>query len=134
MYQEINILDIIQEEAKKKIINDRKQYFKFFKIIEKYIFDNHLIVGGISANQRILNNNIDDINFQYEVYTETPNIDAKKLSQLLFNCDSIGLSRYTNVNVKIPLIIYAINVNNRELIIINKLPIIKGIKINQNFN
>ena len=132
MYQEIDIIDIIQEEAKKKIIIDREQYFKFFKIIEKYIFDNHLIVGGLSANQRILNNNNTDINFQYETYSETPNIDAKKLSKLLFDCDSNGLSRYTNVNVKIPLNLYSINVNTRELIIINKLPIIKGIKINQN--
>jgi hypothetical protein len=138
-----SILDITEEILYKSIekinIFDRNKYVFFLNIIESYIIDNNLIIGGNFANNLI---NYDDksggVKFNptknihqstYEIYSEEPREDAIKLVSILFEQDKNGIGRYSYAFPYIPNNIYQIYVNNRLICILKKLPMYKGIQI-----
>jgi hypothetical protein len=132
MYSIINSVDnILQKSIKYINKHDRVIYKKFFTIIEKYIIDNHLIIGGNFANMVLLNADTDrEMDYSlYEIYSEEPEDDAIKLSNLLYKEDENGISRYSYVFPFIANNIYYIYVNGRQLCILKNMPIYKGVQI-----
>jgi hypothetical protein len=132
MYSIINPIDnILQKSIKDINKHDRIIYKKFFSIIENYIIDNKLIIGGNFANMVLLNIDSDkEMNYSvYEIYSEEPEEDAIQLSNLLYKSDEYGISRYAYVYPFIVNNIYYIYVNGRQLCILKNIPIYKGIQI-----
>jgi hypothetical protein len=133
MYSILNPIEDILARAILKIKKyDRSKYFLFFSIIEKYIADNKLIIGGNFANLLILDNqeNIkNEINITYEIYSEEPKTDAIELANLLFESDKNGLARYVNVFTKIPNKVYNLSINEHICCIFYRLPIFREINL-----
>ena len=126
-------IDQILTKSIKNINNyDRNNYKIFFESIEKFIEDNHLIIGGAFASM-LLYNEVNILNYTnmiiYEIYSEEPKEDAIKLSNILYNIDSNGISRYTYVLSKIQNNLYHIFLNARLICIFKKIPIYKGVNI-----
>jgi len=134
MYSTLNSINILLVKSIEKINKyDRNNYKKFFSIIENYILNNNLIIGGNFANMVLNSINFEkEINYSiYEIYSEEPKEDAIQLSNLLFKCDPSGIARYTYVFPYIENNIYYIYLNGRQLCTIKKMPIYKGVKIEQ---
>jgi hypothetical protein len=137
MYSILNPIEDILTRAIVKIKKyDRSKYFLFFSIVEKYISDNKLIIGGNFANLLILDrindnqeNIKNEINIIYEIYSEEPKDDAIRLANLLFESDNNGLARYAYVFTKIPNKIYNLIINTRICCIFYKLPIFREINL-----
>lgn len=111
------------------IKSNREIYNPFFLIIENFISENKLIIGGKCANLLILNNIDKEINRVYDIYTEEPRNDAIALSHKLFDHDPNGIARYTTVFPKLPSHIYQISLNGYIICNLYKIPIYKGIQI-----
>jgi hypothetical protein len=118
MYSILNITDEILHKSIEKInIFDRNKYVFFLKIIEAYIIDNNLIIGGDFANNLINYDISDSIEFNstknfhqsvYEIYSEEPREDAIKLVSIIFESDKNGIGRYSYAFPYIPNNIYQI--------------------------
>jgi hypothetical protein len=131
MYSILNdkAIDYLISDAIQIIKKNREIYNPYFLIIEDFILENKLIIGGKCANLLILNKIDKEINKIYDIYTEEPKNDAIELSNRLFNYDPNGISRYTTVFPKLPNNIYQISLNGYIICNIYKIPIYKGIQI-----
>lgn len=123
------IADNLISNAIHIIKKNREIYNPFFLIIEDFILENKLIIGGKCANLLILDNMDKEINRIYDIFTEEPKNDAIELSNRLFAHEPNGIARYTTVFPKLPNNIYQISLNGYTICNIYKIPIYKGIQI-----
>jgi hypothetical protein len=123
------VVDNLVSSAIQIIKKSREIYNPFFLIVEDFILENKLIIGGKYANLLILNNTDKEINKIYDIYTEEPKNDAIELANRLFNYDPNGIARYTTVFPKLPNNIYQISLNGYIICNIYNIPIYKGIQI-----
>jgi hypothetical protein len=123
------ISDNLVSNAIQIIKKNREIYDPFFLIIEDFIVEHKLIIGGKCANLLILNNMDKEINRIYDIYTEEPREDAIELSHRIFNYDPNGIARYTTIFPKLPNNTYQISLNGFIICNIYRIPIYRGIQI-----
>ena len=72
-------------DAKKIIKNDRDDYIKYLKIIERFLLPNNIIIGGKLAYKTLLKENIDSNDYCYELYSKKAFYKTKRLTKKLFD-------------------------------------------------
>jgi hypothetical protein len=78
-------LDNIILEAKKIIKNDRDEYVKYLKVIERFLLPNDIIIGGKLAYKTLLKEDIDPDEYYYELYVKKSFYKAKRLTKKLYD-------------------------------------------------
>ena len=111
--------NILKKDVKKKIIEERETYRKYYDIIEKFIYDNNLILGGSIAINCLLNRprGVDD--YFYEIYAENGFITANNLANIM---DTVNIDHKLFLKTFIMNYKYTIFVNGRSLVNINTVP------------
>jgi hypothetical protein len=129
----IDVLDIITPVAEELLIEiDRKRFYPFYKLAEKYAYDNELIVGKETATLMILREPVRSSFLTYNLYSNNGVAHAREIATLIYNNpDSFPDIDISTVRVvtKVPNKVFSIIVDERELIRVSNLLIHRGIYI-----
>lgn len=135
MFQHIDIVSQLDDIAEKTLIDvDRKRYYPFFEIVERYISQkkNSIIVSGNTADYMLLDKPIDSEFISYELYCDDAVLHARELAALIYKSDikitGVDL-RLTCVSTRIPNKEIIIKIGDREIVNLRNLPISSGVYI-----
>ena len=113
----------LQDKAKSGVIKKNRDFYnEYFKIIEKYIFDNNLIISDIDTliEKKIL------FRDDYKVFVENPFKHANNLTNLLAKETD---EKWFSLHSSIPNILLNIKYKNKVLISINSLQLLNYFNI-----
>jgi hypothetical protein len=73
-------LERLEPVVIEKALEDRHRFDKIYKVIEKYINDNKLIIGGTVSIKKVTNTPKDQFDYNYVLYSENPLGDGFNIS------------------------------------------------------
>lgn len=135
MFTHLDLPDILNAKASELLIEfDRKKFYPFFNIVEKYIAgaEGKLIVSGNTADYMLLDKSIDSDFITYELYCDDAVKHAREIASLFVKSELkvAGADlRLIRVSTRVPNKEISILIGDRELVNLRNLQVRAGVYI-----
>jgi hypothetical protein len=118
----------IAECEESKIFEDRKQYIKFYEIVERYVNEHGLYIDGNIGIKLLLYQPLTLQDYEYIIISKNPKDDAYAIANLIHKESPDGVGKYTYILPESQTK-FAIYINQRKLFIVKSFGIVKEVEI-----
>lgn len=135
MFAHLDLPKLLNDKANELLIEvDRKKFYPFFKIVEKYISDasGKLIVSGSTADYMLMDKSIDFEFVTFELYCDDAVKHARAIADLFYKSElkiaDVDL-RLTRVSTRVPNKKISVLIGDREMVNLRNLQVHSGVYI-----